>query len=64
MMPVSEQCEALTQDPGCHDKAEGQPPSVGRVDVRQDGLHARQDQREAGPIQARERCGLRGSTTR
>ena len=64
MMPVSEHCEALTQDPSCHDKAEGQPAPVGRVDVGQDGLHARQHQREAGSVQACKCCGLRGSTAR
>ena len=64
MMPVSEHCEALTQDPSCHDEAEGQPAPVGRVDVSQDGLHARQDQGEAGSVQARESCSLRCSTAR
>ena len=63
-MPVSEQCEAPTQDSGSHDEAEGQPPSVGRVDIGQDGLHARQDQREAGSVQAREGCSLRCTTAR
>ena len=64
MMPVSEHCEALTQDPSCHDKAEGQPSSVGRVDVGQDGLHARQHQGKAGSIQARKRCSLHCTTAR
>ena len=64
LMPVFERRETLTQNPSGHDEAKGQPASVGRVDVSQDGLHARQDQGEAGPIQARERCSLRGSAAR
>ena len=64
MMPVPEQCEALTQDSGGHDEAKGQPSPVGRVDVSQDGLHARQHQGEANPLQACKCCGLRGSAAR
>ena len=64
LMPVSRHCETPTQDTSRHDEAEGQPALASRVDVGQDGLHAGQDQGEAGSVEACECGSLRCSRAR